>query len=145
MRYDQQSLNCHRASKIETVTSFREQISGFLLDEPKSSIPLPNENAGFFLVKVEVQVPCWTSWSHLIWWAYQQHFLVRKGVLFLCNSKGHSQGEYLQGLDPSTPMTYCFSTNPTSEENLAPKLKVSAIHDALSLVYITNKKNSKLN
>jgi len=28
--------------------SFREQISTFLIDEPKSSIPLPNENASFF-------------------------------------------------------------------------------------------------
>ena len=28
--------------------SFTEQISGFFLDEPKSLIPLANENAGFF-------------------------------------------------------------------------------------------------
>ena len=48
MRYDPQSLNCHRASKIELVTSFKGQISGFLLDEPKSTTPLANENAGYF-------------------------------------------------------------------------------------------------
>ena len=48
MKYDHEFKNCHQASKIETITSFTKQICGISLDEPKSSIPLANENAGYF-------------------------------------------------------------------------------------------------
>ena len=48
MKYDHEFQNCHQASKIETVTSFTKQICGIRLDEPKSSIPLSNENASYF-------------------------------------------------------------------------------------------------